>query len=556
MFDLDSFPDVQDMPAPGSGPRPEDEILAQLAMADPRNYVLLAAEARKRWRMTARAEQLPPPSNPDKWGEWFFWTYVAGRGSGKTRSGGEHSWWEGALQPDQRIAVISPTRDDCRKVCFEGESGLMNIIPRELIKSYNRGGLELHLWNGSMLLGYSAEEPDRLRGPQHHGGWLDELAAWRYLEDTLDMFLFGLRLGKTPWAMATTTPRPIKRLKEILADPTTRISKSSTYANAKNLPKLFLDKIIQRFEGTRLGRQELNAEILDDVPGALWTRANLDAHRILPNRETLQVELPDMLLVVVAVDPATADKSARPDTDEIGIVVVGLGTDGHAYLLADLSMQGSPNEWGEVAVQAFDDFHADHVVYESNQGGEMVRFTIVQCAKNMRLEGKRTSDFVPTKDVWASRGKVTRAEPVSSLYEQGRVHHVGVFAKLEDQMCEFTPNFDRSKAGYSPDRMDAVVWGVTDVILERDNTSGFTDLMRQQAAEARQTKATAHLRRGNDGRPTGITLVAPEGINQHHGMQGHKYTVDGEGCVHNVQDYDVASMLSLGFIHDTEEVAA
>ncbi|MFQ6018224.1 MAG: terminase large subunit domain-containing protein, partial [Kiloniellaceae bacterium] len=275
--------------------------------------------------------------------------------------------------------------------------------------------------------------------------WDDELAKWRHAEAAWDQLQFGLRLGPRPRQVVTTTPRPIKTLKNLIKDPDTVITRGSSYENIANLAPAFIQRIIRRYEGTRLGRQELDAELLEDTPGALWRRARIDDLRV--------AAAPALVRVVVAVDPAT---SSGPESDETGIVVAGLSADNHGYVLDDLSMRGSPDAWGRSAVAAYHRWRADRIVGEVNAGGEMVEHVI------------RTVDRdVSYKAVRASRGKVARAEPVAALDEQGRVHHVGCFPELEDQMCAFAGDFDRAGAGYSPDRVDARVWALSELMLGR-----------------------------------------------------------------------------------------
>lgn len=421
-----------------------ERMQAQIELTELPLDVLLSLEARQRWFSLARPDQLAPA-------DYFVWLLLAGRGSGKTRSGAEEIWFEASMVP-QRIAVIGPTSGDVRKTCFEGESGLLNVIPKELIKQYNRSGAgELWLTSGSYFVGYSAEEPERLRGPQHHRAWCDELAAWRYLEETWDQLLFGLRLGDNPNIIVTTTPKPVGLVRELIKAPDTMISRASTFDNAANLPKKILDKLLAKFEGTRLGRQELNAEILDDNPNALWSIGSIDDNRLGAH--------PALKRIVVAVDPPA---SSGPDADECGIVVaaVGMGERGHerGYVLADFSCQGlSPEGWSSEVRKAYHMFRADCIVAEVNNGGDMVESVI------------RASDpNIPVRKVHATRGKVRRAEPVAMLYEQARVHHVGRLGQLEDQMCDFTVDFDTKIMGYSPDRVDALVWALTELMVEKE----------------------------------------------------------------------------------------
>ena len=292
--------------------------------------------------------------------------------------------------------------------------------------------------NGSRIKGFSAEKPDRLRGPQHHGAWCDELAAWARPE-TFDQLQFGLRLGQNPQVIVTTTPRPTKIVKEILKDPETTITRGSTYENKDNLAASTLITLQNKYENTRLGRQELFGEILDDNPGALWTRAGIDAARI-------KIEsLPPMTRVVVGVDPAVTNNE---NSDHTGIVTCGMTADGHYYVLEDSTIKASPQEWATVAVNAYEKHKADRIVAETNNGGDLVIHLLQQ-----------VKPTVATKKVTATRGKSLRAEPIAALYEQGRVHHVGYFGDLEDQMCEYEPGVTTD----SPDRMDALVWALTEL---------------------------------------------------------------------------------------------
>lgn len=530
----------------------------QLPLAD-----MSAMVYRLEWLENGRRDQMPPPEEDDS---WFFWLLMAGRGAGKTRTGAEDVWWYGHMHPGARIAVVGPTSDDCRKVCFEGESGLIARCPPHLVANWNRGEKVLTLTNGTIYQGYSADEPDRLRGPQHHRAWCDELAAWRYLDDTLDNLLMGLRLGTHPRIIATTTPRPLKRLKEIVADPSTRVQPVSTYANLGNLPRIFVEKILKRYEGTRLGRQELHAEILSDNPGALWQRTNLDETRVNARMGKGTILLEDgrtvsLERIVVGVDPASgglgedgkgkSDPTKDNDGDEVGIVVVGYGDDGRGYVLADCTVAGAtPGEWGEAAVRAYDTWSADRVIYEANQGGEMVRHTIVTSARAMRDRGDRNFDFVSTEAVWASRGKVTRAEPVSALYEQRRVSHVGCHPVLEDQMCEFTSNFDRKRMGYSPDRVDALVWAVTHLMLNDGAGTNVQDFYRNNHNRHQEMLE----RRGKPSAGTMVPLVPPEGTSSAFGIQGHMYSVGADGLM-LVHAEDAIHLIKSGYLpaEETEQ---
>jgi phage terminase large subunit-like protein len=303
---------------------------------------------------------------------------------------------------------------------------------------------------------FSAEEANRLRGPQHDLLWADELAAWQNAQDTWDMAQFGLRLGTRPRWLVTTTPKPIKLLRELLRreGQDVVITRGSTFDNAANLAPSFLETIRKRYENTRLGRQELHAELLSDTPGALWRLDQLDATRLTAFGGIIRVER-----VVVAIDPATSNHEG---SDETGIVVAACDDQGHFYVSADLSGRYAPHEWAEKAISAYRQYNGDRIVAEINAGGAMVEATI-----------RNIDHDVPIKTVHASRGKVTRAEPISALYEQGRVHHIGSFPILEDQMCSFTSDFNRNTSGFSPDRVDALVWALTSLSAPEPPTFMF-----------------------------------------------------------------------------------
>lgn len=427
----------------------QNDIMSMLTLEQ-----MIALDAKQTWFTRARPDQCAPS-------DYFVWLLLAGRGSGKTRAGAEEIWFPAFMGDGQRIAVIGPTSNDVRKTCFEGESGLLSVIPPSLIDSYNRTGLEMWLKpcasgrRGAYFVGYSAEEPNRLRGPQHHRAWCDELAAWRYLEDTWDMMMFGLRLGNNPNVIVTTTPKPVGLLRELMVEPDTMISRASMFDNAANLPPKILAKLKKKYEGTRLGRQELYAEMISANPYALWQQVEMiDTHRVRRR--------PELARVVVAVDPPI---TSGEDADECGIVGAGVNTvergSEHLYVLADKSTQGTPEEWAKEACDLYHSLGADCIVAEVNQGGEMVRSVIAN-----------QDPSVPVRMVHATRGKVVRAEPVSMLYEQGRGHHVGRFGTLEDQMCDFTSDFDRKVAGYSPDRVDALVWAATELIIKEPGNDG------------------------------------------------------------------------------------
>lgn len=410
------------------------------------------AELEYDWGFWSRSNQRAPEGN------WTVWVILAGRGFGKTRSGAE---WVRSMMCGttplgrgliRHMAIVGETAADVRDVMVgdgaEDASGILQVHPKDYRPKYEVSKRRLTWPNGAIATCYNATEPETLRGPQHGGAWCDELAKWRYLVDTWDNLEFGLRLGD-PRVCITTTPKPVKKLKEILSEPGTEVTTGSTYDNAANLSGKFL-KRIEKYEGTRIGRQELYAELLEDVPGALWARSLLDELRVKPN------ETPELQRVVVGIDPGI--KSGE-DADETGIVCVGLGVDGHVYVLEDQSRNASPTEWANEAISVYRARSADRIVAEVNQGGEMVENTLRMVDKT-----------VPYKGVHASRGKAIRAEPVSALYERKLVHHVGAFQQLEDQMTAFTPDFNREEAGYSPDRLDALVWAITELAIDAGDT--------------------------------------------------------------------------------------
>jgi phage terminase large subunit-like protein len=385
----------------------------------------LMEEARYRWTLKARPNQLPPPGN------WRTWLIQAGRGFGKTRIGAE--WTRASARDFPLVNIIGATADDARDIMIEGESGILACCPDAERPEYLPSKRRLEWPNGARSLIFTADEPERLRGKQHMRLWADEVAAWRHPE-AWDQAMLGLRLGSNPQAVATTTPRPTKLIRDLIADPSTVVTRGSTYDNRANLAPQFLDQIVKRYEGTRLGRQELGGELLLDVPGALWTLTMFDERRAAP----------DLKRVVVAIDPAA---SSNEESDETGIVVAGAGVDGDWYVLADRSGIFTPNEWAKRAIAAYDEFAADRIVAEVNNGGEMVGATL-----------KTVRKAIPYTAVHASRGKAIRAEPIASLYTDRRVWHTRPFDTLEDQLVNWTPD-----AGKSPDRLDALVWALTEL---------------------------------------------------------------------------------------------
>ncbi len=387
------------------------------------------------WRAKARPSQLPPE------GDWNGWLLMAGRGFGKTRAG---SGWINELVETgaaKRVGLVAATAADARDVMAEGESGILGTAPSWNVPLYEPSKRRITWKSGAIATLYSAEEADRARGPQHDALWMDEVAAWQEPQSMWDQLQFGLRLGKRPRWLATTTPRPIKLLKALLARDDVVVTRGSTFENEANLAPTFIQALRDRYGGTRLGRQEIEAELLSDTPGALWQLDWLDRDRVS--------KAPDLRRIVVAVDPAVSNNEG---SDETGIVVAGISADKHVYVLEDLSGRYAPHEWAAKAIEAYRRHKADRIIAEVNNGGAMVEATI-----------RAVDPLASFKSVHASRGKVVRAEPIAAQYEQRRVHHVGNFSTLEDQMCAFTSDFDRGRSGYSPDRVDALVWALTEL---------------------------------------------------------------------------------------------
>lgn len=369
---------------------------------------------------------------------------MAGRGAGKTRSAMEDCSDYARTTPDARIALVAPTIADVRDVLVEGESGLLAIVPDDALwqgnrdKAWNRSMMELTFANGARCKGYSSETPNRLRGPQHHRAYGDEPASWYHAEETWDMLMLGLRLGDNPRVVVTGTPKPTALIKRLVASPETHITHGTTFDNLANLAPSFAAQIVAKYEGTRLGRQELYAEILEDVEGALWTSAMFDAEGFRTD------DIPPMRRVGVGVDP-----SGTRTGDACGIVAAGVDTRGRFVVLEDATMQGSPDEWARMVVSVYDRWHADRVFVEANFGGELAE-TVLHTVR----------PHLPVKNVHASRGKALRAEPVAALYEQGKAVHVGQFSELEVEMTSWFPGAD-----WSPNRLDALVWAATELVL-------------------------------------------------------------------------------------------
>lgn len=386
------------------------------------------------WAVWRRAKQTTPQ------GDWRKWLILAGRGFGKTRTGAEFIREQVMTGSAQFIALVGATAADVRDTMIEGQSGILSVFPPGQRPQYEPSKRRVTFHNGAVATAYSADEPDRLRGPNHDTAWADELAAWRYA-DAWDQLTLGLRIGQHPRVVVTTTPRPVPVIKQLVEtkDGSVVVTRGSTFENISNLAPSFVSEMMRRYEGTTLGRQELHAEILDDVDGALWHRGPLDALRVH--------KAPALKRVVVAVDPAATNNAS---SNETGIVVAGVSSDGVGYVLDDRTIKGSPNEWGVAALAAFHQYQADRIVAEANQGGDMVAHTLRTVDKN-----------APIKLVRASRGKRTRAEPIAAMYEQGRVRHVGFLTQLEDQMCGWVPDVSQS-----PDRVDALVWALTELMIE------------------------------------------------------------------------------------------
>lgn len=397
--------------------------------------------AEEEWLIRARDAQLPPD------GDWRIWLILGGRGSGKTRAGAE--WVNGMAQglapftrkPCGHIALVGETFADAREVMVDGPSGILSVS--RLSRPRYEATRRRLLWdNGAVASLYSSEDPDSLRGPQFDAAWCDELAKWKHPQETWDMLQFGLRLGDCPRQVVTTTPRAVPLLKALMADRTLAMTHMRTDENAANLATGFIDVVNQRYAGTRLGRQELDGELIEERSGALWSRERLE--------NCFEERAPQLERIVVAVDPPASSGKA---SDACGIVVAGMDADGFAHVLADESMSmAKPHQWARRAIALFNEYRADAIVAEVNQGGEMVAAVL-----------SAEDPSVPVLMRRASRGKWLRAEPVAALYEQGRVHHAGRFPALEDEMCDFAP--EGLSSGRSPDRLDALVWALGELLL-------------------------------------------------------------------------------------------
>lgn len=427
------------------------------------------------WTFWQRPNQAEPEGS-----DWFVWLILAGRGFGKTRTGAEWVRSNVATGNYGRITLVGETAADVRDIMIDGESGILAISPPGERPIWTPSRRRLVWPNGAVGLTFSADEPDQLRGPQSDLAWCDEFAKWKYPDLAWDNLMFGLRLGDHPKVCVTTTPKPLKILRALLKMKDVATTIASTYENIANLSRVFYEKVIKPYEGTRKGEQELNARIMEDAEGALWKRGEIDLNRVAERfndraavdgddgdewtplsrveRAKRIAERFDLISVVVAIDPATTSKAET--SDDTGIAVVGRGRNGHGYILEDLSGIYTPAEWADVAIKAFDEWQADRIIGETNNGGEMIEHTLSTRRKN-----------IPYKGVWASRGKRTRAEPISSYAEKGEIHHVGTFADLEDEMCSWEPD----KGQRSPSRVDAVVWGMTELLLGGPTMEDFNE---------------------------------------------------------------------------------
>jgi phage terminase large subunit-like protein len=397
-----------------------------------------------------------PPTVANNGASWTTWLMLGGRGAGKTRAGAE---WVRALtqgtppyatERATSIALVGETEHDVREVMIEGPSGILSVSPRGERPLWVPSRRRLEWANGAVAYAFSAEDPEQLRGPQFDAAWCDELAKWKHPDLTFDMLQFGLRLGPRPRQLVTTTPRPIALIKRLVADPRTAVTRAGTQANAAHLSPAFLDEVLGRYAGTRLGRQEIDGEIIEDRADALWSRAAIEAARV--------AAAPALMRVVVGVDPPA---SARAGADACGIIAAGIGEGGIVYVLEDATVAGlQPAGWATRAIALYRRLEADAIVAEVNQGGDMVQAVL-----------KQVDATVPVKCVHATRGKWLRAEPVAAMYAQGKVRHVGAsFAALEDEMCDFA--LGGLPSGASPDRLDALVWAITE-LTRRGSDRGF-----------------------------------------------------------------------------------
>lgn len=418
------------------------EQLAAVSEAERKKHLLTLTEAQAQellydWRFWARPKQLAPA------GDWATWVLRAGRGFGKTRSGSGWVQERAMASPGRWMALVARNSADARDYMIEGPGGLIKNSAPQHRPMFEVSKRRVSWPNGSWATIYTDEDPDQVRGFSGDTAWLDEFAKYKHPEAVWDNLSFGMREASAdqPRTIITTTPRPLALLRRIEKMIDTITVVGSSYENRSNLDRKWFDNTLARYHGTRIGRQEIEAEILEDVPGALWTRRNLDEYRVQAK------DVPPLIRVVVAIDPAI---TSGDSSNETGIIVAGMDAKQRGYILEDATLRGSPDQWGRRAVSMYRKYEADIIVGETNQGGDMVGNTI------------RTIDpTVPFQKVTASRGKYVRAEEASALYEQGRIVHIGIFPDLEDQMIAFTPESAAVRLpGESPDRVDALVWAV------------------------------------------------------------------------------------------------
>jgi len=466
------------------------------------------------WRSVARPEQLEPS------GAWSIWAYIAGRGSGKTRSGAE--WIIESVNAGHReLALVAPTAADARDIMVSGVSGILACSPDWNRPNYEPSKRSVTWPNGARALCFSADEPERLRGYNFSRAWVDELGSFKS-DETWHNLMMTLRIGDRPRCFVSTTPRRTRVIRDLLSreGQDVVVTRGKTYDNADNLSPSFLRMMETRYGNTRLGRQELLGQLLEDIEGALWSRDMIEASRVR-SEDVLQ-----FVRVVVAIDPAV---TSGEDSDETGIVVAALGTDGLAYILEDLSGRYQPHEWASLAVRAYHRHKADRVVAEVNQGGALVETTVRVVDPNVSFRG-----------VHASKGKITRAEPVSALYERSRVKHVGAFPMLEDQMCEFAPGMSGS-----PDRLDALVWALTELMLGGGDNTAIIEFYRKLVEDDKRGHAPGAPPMPGEIIPM-ARLRAPDGTSTIYTAAGAAVNVGADGTF-TIPQHDAQPLEAAGF---------